>query len=159
MIRIGHSWDTHQLVENRKLILGGITFTNAPLGLLGHSDADCVLHALAEALLGSLALGDLGQIFPDNSDETLNMDSKIILTKCYDLVLAKGYHLVNCDIMIYAEFIKITPYKEQIRQSIANILKTDISNVSVKATTWEKMGFIGKGKAIASEAVVLVSNE
>ena len=99
MIRIGHSWDTHKLVENRKLILGGVEIPNE-LGLLGHSDADCVLHSLAEALLGSLALGDLGDIFPDSSIETLDLDSKIILKKSYDLVLKKGFKLVSI-IIVY----------------------------------------------------------
>lgn len=158
MYRIGHSWDTHKLVKDRKLILGGIEFASE-LGLLGHSDADCVLHALAEALLGSLALGDLGQLYPDNSQETLNMDSKIILKECYNLILERGYHLVNTDIMIYAENIKIAPYKEAIRESIANILNVNITDISIKATTWEKMGFIGRGEAIAAEATVLITDE
>ena len=90
MIRIGHAWDTHKLVEGRKLILGGVEF-DSKLGLLGHSDADVVLHAISEALLGSLALGDLGTFYPDNSDETLNMDSRIILKECYDRVVQQGY--------------------------------------------------------------------
>ena len=157
LIRIGHSWDTHKLVENRKLILGGVELPNE-LGLLGHSDADCVLHSLAEALLGSLALGDLGDIFPDSSIETLDLDSKIILKKSYDLVLKKGFKLVNADIMIYSEKIKIAPYKLKMREIIAKILNTDITNISIKATTWEKMSFIGRNEAIASEAVVLVSD-
>ncbi len=157
LIRIGHSWDTHKLVENRKLILGGVEIPNE-LGLLGHSDADCVLHSLAEALLGSLALGDLGDIFPDSSIETLDLDSKIILKKSYDLILKKGFKLVNADIMIYSEKIKIAPYKLKMREIIAKILNTDITNISIKATTWEKMSFIGRNEAIASEAVVLVSD-
>lgn len=157
LIRIGHSWDTHKLVENRKLILGGVEIPNE-LGLLGHSDADCVLHSLAEALLGSLALGDLGDIFPDSSIETLDLDSKIILKKSYDLVLKKGFKLVNADIIIYSEKIKIAPYKLKMREIIAKILNTDITNISIKATTWEKMSFIGRNEAIASEAVVLVSD-
>lgn len=158
MIRIGHAWDTHRLVENRKLILGGIE-VNYPLGLLGHSDADVVLHSVAESLLGSLALGDLGVHFPDNSDETLGMDSKIILKKCYQMVLDKGYFLNNLDITIYAQNIKINPIRDSIRKSIAQILNVDISLISVKATTYEKMGFIGRGEAIASECVCLVENK
>ncbi len=159
MIRIGHSWDTHRLVEGRKLILGGVLFENTDKGLLGHSDADCLLHAISEALLGSLALGDLGDFYPDNKDYTLNMDSKIILKECYDRVKEKGYHLVNCDCIIYSEKIKISPYKEKIRESIAKLLNTDITNISVKATTWEKMGFVGREEGIACEAVVLVEKE
>ena len=155
MIRIGHAWDTHKLVKGRKLILGGVEF-ESEIGLLGHSDADVVLHAVAESLLGSLALGDLGTFFPDNSDDTLNMDSKIILNKCYEMVKEKGYKLINLDLTIYAEFIKIAPKRELIRKSIAKLLDIDLDFVSVKATTHEKMGFIGSGEAMACECVCLV---
>lgn len=154
-MRIGHAWDTHRLVEGRKLILGGVT-VDSNIGLLGHSDADVVLHAVAESLLGSLALGDLGTHFPDTSDDTLNMDSKIILKKCYDLVLDKGYKLVNLDLTIYSQYIKIAPIRNDIRNNIANILNVSVDDVSVKATTYEKMGFIGRGEAIACECVCLV---
>lgn len=153
--RIGHSWDTHRLVEGRPLILGGVS-VESKLGLLGHSDADVVLHALAEALLGSLALGDLGELFPDNSPQTLNMSSKIILSECYQRVLDAGYILSNCDLMIYSENIKIKPIREEIRKSIAQILNCELSQISVKATTYEKMSFIGRNEAIACEAVCLV---
>ena len=155
MIRIGHAWDTHKLVENRKLILGGVEF-ESNVGLLGHSDADVVLHAIAESFLGSLALGDLGTFYPDNSEKTLNMDSKIILKECYQKILDAGYKLNNIDLTIYSEYIKISPKRQLIRQSIADILNISIDQVSVKATTWEKMGFIGKGEAIASECVCLI---
>ena len=104
MIRIGHAWDTHKLVEGRKLFLGGIEF-ESNVGLLGHSDADVVLHAISESFLGSLALGDLGTFYPDNKEETLNMDSKIILKECYQRVLDKGYKLNNIDLTIYSEYI------------------------------------------------------
>ena len=139
MIRIGHAWDTHKLVENRDLILGGLKI-ESKIGLLGHSDADVVLHAVAESLLGSLALGDLGTFFPDNDDKYKGIDSKIILKECYKKVLDNGYKLVNADITIYSENIKISPIREDIRKSIANLLNTDVTNISVKATTWEKMG-------------------
>jgi len=158
MIRIGHSWDTHKLVDGRKLILGGV-LVKSDIGLLGHSDADVVLHAVAESLLGSLALGDLGTFYPDNSDKTLDMDSKIILKECYNRVLDKGYHLNNLDVMIYSQNIKINPIRLDIQKSIANILNVDLNQVSIKATTYEKMGFIGRGEAIACEAVCLVSND
>lgn len=158
MIRIGHAWDTHKLIEGRKLILGGVSF-DSPIGLLGHSDADVVLHAVAESLLGSLALGDLGTFFPDNSSETLDMDSKIILTECYKKVKDLNYHLVNLDLTIYAEKIKIAPKRETIVNSISNILNIDKKYVSVKATTWEKMGFVGRGEAIACECVCLVESD
>lgn len=155
MIRIGHAWDTHKLVKDRKLILGGIEF-ESELGLLGHSDADVVLHAISEAFLGSLALGDLGTFYPDNSNETLNMDSKIILKECYNKILEQGYKLNNIDVTIYSEYIKIAPKREKIRESIANILGLSLYQVSIKATTWERMGFVGRGEAIASECVCLI---
>lgn len=157
MIRIGHAWDTHKLVEGRKLILGGVN-VDYPLGLLGHSDADVVLHAVAEALLGSLALGDLGTHFPDNKEETLNMDSSIILKKCYEMVLEKGFHLNNLDLTIYSQNVRIAPIREKIELSISSMLGVKKDQVSVKATTWEKMGFIGEGKALACECVCLVEN-
>ncbi len=157
MIRVGHSWDTHKLVKGRDLILGGIKI-ESEIGLLGHSDADVVLHAVAESLLGSLALGDLGTFYPDNSDKTLGMDSKIILKECYQMVKNKGFHLNNIDLIIYSQNIKISPIREAIRESIANILEIGTDMVSVKATTYEKMGFIGRGEAIACEAVCLVEN-
>ena len=158
MIRIGHAWDTHKLVENRDLILGGLKI-ESKIGLLGHSDADVVLHAVAESLLGSLALGDLGTFFPDNDDKYKGIDSKIILKECYKKVLDSGYKLVNADITIYSENIKISPIRDDIRKNIASLLNTDVANISVKATTWEKMGFVGRGEAIACEAVCLVSND
>lgn len=158
MIRIGHAWDTHKLVENRDLILGGLKI-ESKIGLLGHSDADVVLHAVAESLLGSLALGDLGTFFPDNDDKYKGIDSKIILKECYKKVLDNGYKLVNADITIYSENIKISPIRDDIRKNIASLLNTDVANISVKATTWEKMGFVGRGEAIACEAVCLVSND
>lgn len=158
MIRIGHAWDTHKLVENRKLILGGIEI-ESNLGLLGHSDADVVLHAVAESLLGSLALGDLGTHFPDNSTKTLNMDSKIILKKCYQMILDKGYKINNLDLTIYSQNIRIAPIRTAIQMSISTILNINIDQVSVKATTYEKMGFIGRGEALACECVCLVENQ
>ena len=157
MIRIGHAWDIHKLVENRKLILGGVEIPSN-LGLLGHSDADVVLHAISESLLGSLALGDLGEHFPDTSESTLNMDSKIILEKCYKMVLNKGYHINNIDITIYSEKIKISPIKIKLRESISNILNIDIDRISVKATTYEGLDSIGNNLAIACEAVCLVED-
>lgn len=157
MIRIGHAWDTHRLVEGRKLILGGIEVKSS-LGLLGHSDADVVLHAVSESLLGSLALGDLGYHFSDKDPKNKGLDSKYILKYCYNLILEKGYKINNIDLTIYSENIKIAPIRELIRESISSILEIDIDYISVKATTWEKMGFIGRGEAIACEALCLVCN-
>ena len=155
MYRIGHAWDTHKLVSGRKLILGGV-LVESDMGLLGHSDADVVLHSVSEALLGSLALGDLGTYFPDNSIFTKDMDSKLILKECYQKVLALGYELGNLDLTIYSENIKIAPIRTKIINSISNILNVKPTLVSVKATTYEKMGFIGRGEAIACETVCLV---
>lgn len=158
MLRVGHAWDTHKLVEGRKLILGGVEFESS-IGLLGHSDADVVLHAVAESLLGSLALGDLGNYYPDTSEKTLDMDSKIILKECYQRILNNGYHLNNLDLTIYSENIKIAPKREQIQKSIAHLLNLQPDCVSIKATTWEQMGFIGRGEAIACECVCLIEKE
>ncbi len=155
MIRIGHAWDVHKLVKDRPLILGGINI-EYELGLLGHSDADVVLHAVAESFLGALALGDLGKFYPDNSDKTLNMSSKIIIKECYQKILDNGYKLNNIDLTIYAQYVKISPHRDEIRKSISEMLNIDINQVSVKATTYEKMGFIGRGEAIACEAVCLI---
>ena len=158
MFRIGHAWDTHKLVKNRKLYLGGV-LVDSELGLLGHSDADVVLHAVAESLLGSLALGDLGTYFPDTASETLNMDSKVILKECYKMVKEKGYKLNNLDLTIYSEKIKISPIRNQIKNSIAELLGVDNDLISIKATTWEGMGFVGRGEAIACECVCLVEKD
>lgn len=157
MIRIGHAWDTHKLVSGRKLYLGGLLIPS-DVGLLGHSDADVVLHAIAESLLGSLALGDLGMHFSDKDEKNKDIDSKVILNYCHNLIKEKGYHIVNIDLTIYSEFIKISPLRDKIRESISNILNLDISFISVKATTYEKMGFIGRGEAIAAESVCLVGD-
>ena len=154
-MRIGHSFDLHQLVENRKLILGGIEI-DYHLGLLGHSDADVLSHAISEALLGACALGDLGTHFPDNDPKYKNMDSTKILKIVYDMVKSRGYVLVNVDAMIYAEAPKLNPYMDKIRTSLSHILNEDISKISIKATTYEKLDAIGENKAIASEATLLL---
>jgi 2-C-methyl-D-erythritol 4-phosphate cytidylyltransferase/2-C-methyl-D-erythritol 4-phosphate cytidylyltransferase/2-C-methyl-D-erythritol 2,4-cyclodiphosphate synthase len=154
-MRIGHSFDLHQLVEDRPLILAGI---NIPYekGLLGHSDADVVCHAIAEALLGSLALGDLGTHFPDDDKKYKDMDSTDILKQVYLMVNNKGYQLVNLDVMVYAEMPKLNPYIDKMRNKISKLLNVHIDLISIKATTYEKLDAIGKGLAIASEATLLV---
>ncbi len=157
MIRIGNAYDTHRLVENRKLILGGVE-VNYHLGLLGHSDADVVLHAISNAFLGSLALGDLGTFFPDNAESTKDMDSKVILEKCYSLVKEKNFRLVNMDVMIFSEEVKINPIREEIRKNISNILNEDISKISIKATRGEKLGYIGRNEGISCECTLLVES-
>lgn len=158
MIRIGNAYDTHRFESGRDLTLGGVK-VDYPLGLAGHSDADVVLHAIANAFLGSLALGDLGTHFPDTADSTLNMDSKVILKECYKMVRDKGYHLINLDVMIFAEKVKISPIREEIRKNVADILETSIDNVSIKATTGEKIGYIGRNEGISCEATLLIESD
>ncbi len=154
-MRIGHSFDIHQLVDNRPLILGGIEIPYEK-GLLGHSDADVLLHAIAESMLGALSLGDLGTIYPDTDPDNKNMSSIKILTTIYDLIRQKGYEIGNIDSTVYAELPKLNPYINKIRQSISKTLGISIDQVSVKATTYEQLDSIGKGQAIAAEAVVLL---
>jgi len=154
-MRIGHSFDLHQLVEGRNLILAGLHIEYEK-GLLGHSDADVVCHAISEALLGSLALGDLGTHYPDTDKANKDMDSTKILKSVYKLVKDQGYELVNMDVMIYAEQPKLNPYIHKMRENISKLLSVKIEQVSLKATTYEKMDAIGQGLAIGSEATVLV---
>jgi 2-C-methyl-D-erythritol 2,4-cyclodiphosphate synthase len=158
MLRIGFSYDCHKIVLNRKMYLGGILL-DTKYGLLGHSDADVVLHAIANALLGSLALGDLGTHFPDNSEKTLNMDSKIILKECYQMVKNEGYRLNNLDLMIHSEHVMINPIVDKMRESISSILGVDKKYISIKATRGEGMGFIGRGEGISCECALLVTND
>lgn len=154
-IRIGHAWDTHRLVENRPLILGGIEVPYEK-GLLGHSDADVVLHVIAEAMLGALALGDLGTLFPDTDPKIKGIDSKVILSHVHQIIMDNGFTIGNIDVTIYAEKPKMRPYIDSMRMSVSQQLNLDITQVSIKATTHEKMGFIGRGEAIAAEAVLLL---
>ena len=155
MIRIGHSYDIHQLVEGRKLILGGIKIEHTK-GLLGVSDADCLLHAIAEALLGSLALGDLGTHFDPNNPLCEGMDSKIILKECYEMVKKENYKINNIDCMIFAQKPKMKDLILPMRKVISEILEIELNQISIKATTFEKLDSIGQEKAIACEAVCLV---
>ena len=153
--RIGHSWDVHKLVVNRKLVLGGIEIPFEK-GLLGHSDADALLHAIAESLLGALSLGDLGTHFPDNDPKYKDIDSKLILKSCYAKVKELGYIIGNVDAMIYAEAPKMKPYINLMRECISNLLDIDINQISIKATTYEKMDAIGRGEAIACDSTVVL---
>ena len=153
--RIGHSWDVHKLVVNRKLILGGIEIPFEK-GLLGHSDADALLHAIAESLLGALSLGDLGTHFPDNDPKYKGIDSKLILKECYEKIKAQGYLIGNIDAMIYAEAPKMKPYINLMRECISDLLDIDINQISIKATTYEKMDAIGRGEAIACDSTVVL---
>lgn len=154
-MRIGHSFDIHQLVEERPLWLGGIEIPYDK-GLLGHSDADVLLHAISEAILGALALGDLGTHFPDTDPKYKGIDSKLILKEVHMMMHEKGYSIGNIDATIYAELPKLNPHITNIRESIARLLSIPIDLVSVKATTYEKMDAIGEQRAMAAEAIVLL---
>lgn len=154
-MRIGHGYDVHRLVENRDLILGGVNIPHH-LGLLGHSDADVLLHAISDALLGACALGDIGKHFPDTDEQYKGADSLELLACVYELVKAKGYAVGNVDATILAQAPKLAPYIPQMRLNIARALETELEAISVKATTEEKLGFTGEEKGIAAHAVCLV---
>ena len=154
-IRVGFGYDVHQLVEGRELWLGGIRIEHS-LGLLGHSDADVLLHAVCDAILGAANMRDIGYHFPDTSSETLNMDSKVILRKTMELVENKGYKFGNLDATICAEHPKINPHVEAMRTCMAEIMNTDPDNISIKATTTERLGFTGREEGISAYAVVLL---
>lgn len=154
-MRIGHSFDIHQLVKNRPLILGGIQIPYEK-GLLGHSDADVLLHAIAEAMLGALSLGDLGTYYPDTNPKFKDINSMIILKEVYEMIRQKGYVVGNIDSTVYAELPKMNPFITQFKQNISKNLNIQEDQIAVKATTYEKMDAIGEKKAIAAEAVVLL---
>jgi len=153
--RIGFGIDFHQLVEGRDLWIGGVKIPFAK-GAMGHSDADVLLHAICDAMLGALALGDIGQHFPNNDDTYKNIDSKILLEKTFQLINEKKYSVVNVDSTICLEQPRIMQYADAMRAIISNILRIGIGDVSIKATTTEKMGFIGKGEGLAAYATVLL---
>ena len=155
MFRIGHGYDVHRLVEDRKLILGGIEIPYEK-GLLGHSDADVLVHAVMDALLGACALGDIGKLFPDNDDSFKGISSMFLLTKVREVLNERGYVINNVDSTIIAQRPKLAPFIADMRKNIANELGIDIDQVSVKATTEEKLGFTGDGSGIAAHAVALV---
>ena len=154
-MRIGQGFDVHQLVEGRPLIIGGVTIPHEK-GLLGHSDADVLLHAICDALLGAAALGDIGRHFSDTDAEFKNIDSRILLRETLHLVRTKGYRVVNVDATIIAEAPKMAPHISQMVAHIAADLRIEHSAVNVKATTTEKLGYTGRGEGIAAQAVVLL---
>ena len=154
-IRIGYGFDIHKLVEGRKLILGGVTIPFEK-GLLGHSDADVLLHAITDALLGALALGDIGQHFPDNDPQHKDADSRVLLRYCYELVKKEGYLLSNLDATVVEERPKLMPHLPLIRKTIAEDLNVELSQVSVKATTSEKLGFVGRQEGVSATVTVLI---
>ncbi|MCR5152215.1 MAG: 2-C-methyl-D-erythritol 2,4-cyclodiphosphate synthase [Prevotella sp.] len=155
MPRIGMGYDVHQLVEGRDLWLGGIRIDHEK-GLLGHSDADVLIHAICDALLGAANMRDIGYHFPDTSDETLNMDSKVILAKTIQLIATKGYHVVNIDATVCAERPKLNPHIPAMQECLAQVIGTDPDNISIKATTTERLGFTGRQEGISAYAVCLI---
>ena len=154
-MRIGHGYDVHRLVEGRKLILGGVEIPFEK-GLDGHSDADVLVHAVMDALLGAAALGDIGKLFPDNDDAYLGADSVELLKKVRDVLQEHGWKPGNLDATVIAQRPKLAPYIDTMRKRIADALETDAENVSVKATTEERLGFTGSGEVIAAHAVCLI---
>lgn len=151
-MRIGIGYDLHRLKKGRKLILGGLEIPY-PKGLFGHSDADVLLHAISDALLGAANLGDIGQHFPDTDPKYKNISSKIILDKVYQLVRKKGYKIENIDSVIIAEEPKLAPYIPQMKKNIARVLKIKPGEISIKAKTNEKLGYLGQKQAIAAYAI------
>ena len=155
MLRIGNGYDVHVLTEGRKLILGGVEIPHTK-GVLGHSDGDVLVHAIMDAMLGALALGDIGQHFPDTDMQYKNIDSMVLLSKVKELIYSKGYKIINLDSIIVLQKPKVKPYIEAIRKRIADVLELEIDQVSVKATTEEKLGFTGDESGVKSYCVVLL---
>lgn len=158
MYKIGMSTDIHQLVEKRDLILGGVKIQHE-LGLLGHSDADVVIHAIGEAIIGALGFGDLGRHFPDTDPKYEGVDSRYLLSCIYQMMDEAGYTIANIDSIILAEKPKLAPFIEQMVANVAACLKTPISSVNIKATRGEKLGFIGRQEGIVCQAVVLIKRK
>ena len=155
MFRIGHGYDVHKLVEGRRLILGGIEVPHT-VGLLGHSDADVLAHAIMDAMLGALALGDIGHLFPDNDDSFKDADSMKLMAEVCRIIREKGYRIGNVDATVIAQAPKLAPYIIQMRERIAEVCGCDVSQISVKATTEEHLGFTGEKLGISAHAVALL---
>lgn len=157
-IRTGFGFDVHRLVEGRDLWLGGIKIEHS-MGMLGHSDADVLIHAICDALLGAANMRDIGYHFPDTSADTLNIDSKVLLRKTVELIAGKGYVVGNIDATVCAERPKINPHVPAIKACLAEVIGTDEDNISIKATTTEKLGFTGREEGISAYAVVLIERK
>ena len=154
-MRIGHGYDVHRLVEGRHCIIGGVDIPH-DLGLLGHSDADVLLHAIMDAVLGAMALGDIGKSFPDTDQSFKDIDSMLLCARVAEMMESKGYKIGNIDATVIAQKPKMAPYIKKMRDNIAFVFKTDIENVNVKATTEEKLGFTGAELGISAHAVCLL---
>ena len=155
MLRIGNGYDVHVLTEGRKLVLGGVEIPHTK-GVLGHSDGDVLVHAIMDAMLGALALGDIGQHFPDTDMQYKNIDSMLLLSKVKELIYSKGYKIINLDSIIVLQKPKVKPYIEAMRKRKAEVLEIEVDQVSVKATTEEKLGFTGDESGVKSYCVVLL---
>ena len=158
MMYVGIGYDVHRFVKNRELILGGVCFDH-PLGLSGHSDADVVLHAVGDAILGAASLGDIGELFPDTDDTWKGISSQILLDKIIELVNEKGLFVNNVDIIYIAQEQKISKKKNEMEQRISEILKVDMRRVNVKATTTEGLGFIGRSEGAAAQAIATLTQK
>ena len=154
-MRIGHGYDVHRLVEGRDCIIGGVNIPYTK-GLLGHSDADVLTHAIMDAIIGALALGDIGKLFPDNDPAYKGANSLVLCSRVVEIMKDRGYKIGNVDATVIAQAPKMAPYIQTMRESLAVVLATDVNNVSVKATTEEKLGFTGEGLGIAAHAVCLL---
>lgn len=157
-MRIGHGYDVHKLVEGRDLIIGGVKIPYEK-GLLGHSDADVLLHAISDSLLGAAAMGDIGGMFPDNDPQFLGADSLVLLRSVFQRLRDSGYHVINIDATIIAQRPKMKSYIPEMRMNIAAALSTETDNISVKATTEEEMGFTGRGEGISAHCVCLIEKD
>ena len=155
MLRIGHGYDVHQFAEGRRCILGGVDVPSER-GLLGHSDADVLAHAVADAVLGAARLGDIGKLFPDNDPAYEGADSMVLLSRVAELVREKGFRILDVDSTVAAQVPKLAPYREQMRENLANALGLDVESVGVKATTTEHLGFVGREEGIAAWGVALL---
>lgn len=157
MMRIGHGYDVHRLVHDRKLILGGVEIAHET-GLLGHSDADVLTHAIMDALLGAAALGDIGKLFPDNDPAYKGADSLLLAAKVVERITEQGWRVGNVDATVIAQAPKLAPHIENMRNNLARVLRIDISQINIKATTEEKLGFTGEKLGIAAHAVCLLES-
>jgi 2-C-methyl-D-erythritol 2,4-cyclodiphosphate synthase len=155
-VRVGFGYDVHRLVEGRKLMLGGVEIPYQ-FGLLGHSDADVLVHALMDALLGAMALGDIGKHFPDTDSKYKGISSMLLLEEVKKLLHEKGYEVNNVDVLVVAERPKLAPFIDAMRKNIARTLETDLDRINIKATTTEGLGFTGTGEGMAAHAVVTIS--
>lgn len=157
-MRIGFGYDVHRLVQNRKLILGGVHIPYE-LGLLGHSDADVLVHSIMDSILGALALGDIGKLFPDTDMQYKDISSLVLLERVYEAMSERGYTIGNIDSTIAAEKPKLAPYIDEMRNVISKVLHTSIDNINVKATTTEKLGFVGEEQGMSSYSVCLLKGK